>query len=147
MGTFLWFTRYIYLNSSTHFLIGILPVGLRMAQAFTYLNKEKTSFTKSDLLVRSNEKIVHVQNLQRLMVEIYKTLNHENPLFLSELFKRREIRYNLRIKDIVLLPTTSTVAFGMKSICFRGSILLKSCEAVASFCRKIRTWAGVLEAI
>ena len=103
----------------------------------------------ADLLVRSNEKTVHVQNLQRLMVEIDKTLNHENPLFLSELFQRREIRYNLRIKDTVLLPNTSTVAFGMKSICFRGNILwnsipdvIKSSETVASFCKKIKTWAG-----
>ena len=103
----------------------------------------------ADLLVRSNEKTVHVQNLQRLMIEIYKTLHHENPLFLSELFQRREIRYNLRIKDTVLLPSTSTVAFGMKSICFRGSILwnsipdvIKSSETVASFCKKIKTWAG-----
>ena len=103
----------------------------------------------ADLLVRSNEKTVHVQNLQRLMIEIYKTLHHENPLFLSELFQRREIRYNLRIKDTILLPSTSTVAFGMKSICFRGSILwnsipdvIKSSETVASLCKKIKTWAG-----
>ena len=75
------------------------------------------------LLLRSNEKTVHVQNLERLMVEIYKTLNHENPLFLSELFQRGEIRYNLRIKDTILLPNISTVAFGRKAICFRVSIL------------------------
>ena len=95
------------------------------------------------------EKNVHIQNLQRLMIEIYKTLHHENPLFLSELFQRREIRYDLRIKDTVLLPSTSTVAFGMKSIRFRGSILwnsipdvIKSSETVSSFCKKIKTWAG-----
>ena len=28
----------------------------------------------ADLRVRSNERTVHVQNLQRLMIEIYKTL-------------------------------------------------------------------------
>ncbi len=53
----------------------------------------------AELLVRSNERTVHVQNLQRLMIEIYKTLHHQNPVFLSELFQRREIRYNLRIKN------------------------------------------------
>ena len=51
----------------------------------------------ADLLVRSNEKTVHVQNLQRLMVEIYKTVNHENPLFLSEPFQRRETRSNYKL--------------------------------------------------
>ena len=79
------------------------------------------------------------------MIEIYKTLHHKNPLFLSELFYRREIRHYLRIKDTVLLPSTSTMAFGMKSICFRGSILwnsipdvIKSSDMVASFCKKIK---------
>ena len=96
----------------------------------------------NDLLARSNEKAVHVQNLQRLMVEIYKTLHHKNPIFLSELFQRREIRYNLRIKDTVLLPSTSTTAFGMKSICFRGSKLWNSSETVTSFCKKIKAWTG-----
>ncbi len=28
---------------------------------------------------------------------VYKTLHHQNPVFLSELFQRREIRYNLEI--------------------------------------------------
>ena len=41
------------------------------------------------------------------------------------------------------------MAFGIKSICFRGSTLwnsipdvIKSSETVASFCKKIITWAG-----
>ena len=103
----------------------------------------------ADLLVRNNEKTVHVQNLQRLMIEIYKTLHHVNPLFLSELFQRREVRYNLRIKNTVLLPSTSTVAFGMNSICFRGSILwnsipdvIKSSETVPFFCKKSKHGVG-----
>ena len=35
----------------------------------------------NDLLARSNEKTVHVQNLQRLMIEIYKTLIMRTPYF------------------------------------------------------------------
>ena len=103
----------------------------------------------AELLGRSDERTVHVQNLQRLMIEIYKTLHHRNPVFLSEIFQRREIRYNLRIKDTVLLPSTSTVAFGMNSISFRGSILwnnipdvIKSSVTIASFSQKIKIWAG-----
>ena len=36
----------------------------------------------ADLLVRSNEKSDHVQHLQRLRIEMFKRLRHENPLFL-----------------------------------------------------------------
>ena len=83
------------------------------------------------------------------MKEIYKTLHHKDPQFFFELFQRREIRYDLGIMDTILLPSTSTVAFGMMSICFRGSILwnsipdvIKSSETIASFRKKIKTWAG-----
>ena len=76
-------------------------------------------------------------------MEIYKTLHHESPIFLSELFQRKEIGYNLRIKDKALLPSTFTMAFGKKPICFRGSILwnnipnvIKNSVTVASFCKK-----------
>ena len=103
----------------------------------------------TDLLIRSIESTIHVQNLQRLMMEIYKTLHHLNPLFISEFFQRKEIRYRLRTNDIVLLPSTSTMTFGMKSISSRGIILknsmpdvIKSTETIASFCKKIKTLSG-----
>ena len=35
-----------------------------------------------ELLVKNEEKTVHVQNLQMLMIEVYKSLNHQNPSFL-----------------------------------------------------------------
>ena len=73
-----------------------------------------------DLLIRNEEKTVHVQNLQKLMIEVYKSLNHENPSFLWDLFTRKEI---MRIKDILTLPKASTASFGTNSIAFRGSIL------------------------
>ena len=57
-----------------------------------------------DLLIRNEEKTVHVQNLQKLMIEVYKSLNHENPSFLWDLFTRKEINYNLRIKIFSLFP-------------------------------------------
>ena len=35
-----------------------------------------------ELLIRYEEKTIHVQNLQKLMIEVYKSLNNENPFFL-----------------------------------------------------------------
>ena len=60
------------------------------------------------------------------MIEVYKSLNHGNPSFLWDLFSRKEINYNLRIKDILTLPKASTASFGTNSIAFRGSILWNS---------------------
>ena len=63
-----------------------------------------------ELFIRNDEKTIHVQNPQKLMTEVYKSFNHQNPSFLWELFKRKEISHILRIKDILTLPKTSTAS-------------------------------------
>ena len=65
-----------------------------------------------DLLLRSNKHAVHGQNLQRLFIEIYKTLHLLSPPFLFECCQRKKIRYNLRTSDS-LATSTSTMTFGM----------------------------------
>ena len=63
-----------------------------------------------ELLVENEEKTIHVRNLQMLMIEVYKYLNHQSPSFLWELFARKEINYNFRIKDILTLPKAFTTS-------------------------------------
>ena len=43
----------------------------------------------AELLAENEEKTIHVRNLQMLMIEIYKSLNHQNLSFLWELFARK----------------------------------------------------------
>ena len=47
---------------------------------------------------------IHQRNLQYLMIEIYKTKNSLNPSFMRELFKPRDIDYNLRSKNTLDIP-------------------------------------------
>ena len=84
-----------------------------------------------------------------LMIEVYKYLNHHNPSFLWELFARKEINYNLRIKDILALPKALTTSFGINSTSFRGSILwnsrpdvIKSSNTVFAFIKNTKNWSG-----
>ena len=102
-----------------------------------------------ELLVKNEEKTIHVQSLQMLTIEVYKSLNHHNPFCLWELFARKEINYNLRIKDILTLPEALTTSFGTHSISFRGSILwigtpdvVKSSNTVFTFIKSIKNWPG-----
>ena len=46
-----------------------------------------------ELLIRNNEKNIQVQNPQKLMIEVYKSLNHQIPSFIWELFTRNTINY------------------------------------------------------
>ena len=79
-----------------------------------------------ELLFENEEKTIHLRNLHMLIIKVYKSLNHQNLSFLWELFARKEINYNLRIKDNLALPKALTTSFGTNSILFRGSILWNS---------------------
>ena len=100
-------------------------------------------------LMREADTTIHIKNLQKLMVEVFKTLNSLNPSYLWDFFSEKQVEYNLRIKNLVKLPQIKTHTFGLNSVTFRGSILwnalgddIKICENVAAFKKKIKTWKG-----
>ena len=104
-----------------------------------------------ELLVENEENTIHIQNLHMLMIKVYKFLNDQNPSFLWELSARKEINYNLRIKDNLALPKALTVSFGINLISFRGSILwnstpdvIKSSNTVFAFIKNIKNWSGAV---
>ena len=107
-------------------------------------NDYNSSF--EELLERSKEIPIHVKNLQFLLIEVYKSLNCQNPMFMWDMFKRRETTYDLRVKDLLQLPSTNTTSYGINSILFRGSILwnsipdvVKNNQNIASFKKIIKT--------
>ena len=100
-------------------------------------------------LERSKEIPIHVTNLKFLLIEVYKSLNCQNPMFMWDMFKRRETTYDLRVKDLLQLPSTKTTSYGINSILFRGSIMwnsipdvVKNNQSIASFKKIIKTWNG-----
>ena len=100
-------------------------------------------------LRREADTTIHIKNLQKVMLEVFKTLNSLNPSYIWEFFSTKQIDYNLRIKNLVKLPQIKTHAFGRHCVTFRGSILwntlrddMKTCENVATFKKKIKTWKG-----
>ena len=66
---------------------------------------------------------VHQKNLQSLMIEIYKTMNHLNPPYNWEFFVKKDIPYNLRTKELFRLPSAQSHRYGLNSLSFRGSLL------------------------
>ena len=51
---------------------------------------------------------IHAKNLQKLMLEICRTLKYLNPSYLWDLFNEKQIEYNLRAKNLVMLPQIKT---------------------------------------
>ena len=92
---------------------------------------------------------IHVKNLHKLMLEVFKTLKYLNPSYLSNLFNVKQVQYNLRTKNLVVLPHIETQTYGANSITFRGNILWNAlsedttaCTNVAAFKKKIIGWQG-----
>ena len=85
-----------------------------------------------ELLQRNIEQTTDVKNLHKLMTEVYKALNCQNPAFVWDLFIRYEVTYDLREEYLLQLLKTRTVLNGLNSIVFRGSILWNtiSCAAI-----------------
>ena len=59
--------------------------------------------TFEELLQNRGEQTIHTRNLKKLLLEVYKCLTSSTPSFLWDLFKRKPINYNRRIKDLVQL--------------------------------------------
>ena len=85
----------------------------------------------------------------KLMVEIYKTINHLNPPYMWDLFTKKVVEYDFRIKILCELPPARSQRFGTNSLIFKGSLLwnslsddTKTSQSLAIFKQKIRSWDG-----
>ena len=108
----------------------------------------KSSF--EELIERDNTKTIHTKNLQKLMIEVYKSLNHLNPEYMWELFVKKDVQYNLRTKELCKLPSVSSQRYGLNSLSFRGSLLwntiddeIKLSPSLEVFKKKVRSWSGI----
>ena len=90
--------------------------------AFRILYKDYESPFET-LLARSDRFCLHVRNLQKLMTEIYKSMNHLNPPLIWEFHDKKHVNYMIRIQNLCKLPQINTQSYGQESLSFRRSIL------------------------
>ena len=102
-----------------------------------------------ELLQKRGEHTIHIKNLQTILLEVYKSLTSKNPSFLWDLFERRPTNYNLRKMNLVQLPSTKTMRYGLNSLRFRGSMLwntlpdmIKSAKNDRQIKNRIKDWTG-----
>ena len=83
------------------------------------------------------------------MLEVYSSLTQQNPSFLWDMFHEKDNNYNLRSKNLLMLPQTKTTTYGNDSLSFRGSISWNSLPndtkitaSVCSFKSCIEKWIG-----
>ena len=84
-------------------------------------NDQLTDF--NSLLSNQNEITIHQRNLQVLMTEIYKIINHIAPPIMSSLFEIRENTHNTRYFQVLSNESRRTINYGLETICYRAPFL------------------------
>ena len=79
-----------------------------------------------DLLHETGRETIHHIHLHHLLCEIYKTIQGLNPPFMQEILISKETPYQLRSKNLLVLPAARSSHFGANTFLFRGSLLRNS---------------------
>ena len=58
-----------------------------------------------------------------LLIEICKSKNNLSPPIMKDFFDLKNTRYDLRSKQLLKLPETSTSRYGTQALCFKGSLI------------------------
>ena len=104
------------------------------------------------LLKLAGKSTMNVTRLRSLCIEIFKTLNNINPVFMDEIFELRKTKRAVRnqYKLNLELPIINQVTFGAKSIRYLGPKIwnslpfhIKSSESLTTFKRIIKNWDTV----
>ena len=82
--------------------------------------------TFDQLLPMDKSFCIHHQNIQRLLIEIYKALHNISENSLKKLFVKRESTASLRSKPELVIPSVNSVLKGKNSLRYFGSVIWNS---------------------
>ena len=102
------------------------------------------------LLNKANMKSVFQLRVNRMLTEIFKTINGINPSYLNEIFKIKDVPYEMRDNLRMDQPLRKKTNFGLRSVTYVGSKLwnllpaiIKNTEEVTEFKISLRDWSGI----
>ena len=79
------------------------------------------TLTLEEILTRTNRVNCHRKNLELLLIEMYKSINSINPVFMWDIFPTVNSKYALRSGHNVKIPSSAST-MGTKSFVFRGAL-------------------------
>ena len=106
--------------------------------------------TFDQLLAMDKSFCIHHQNIQRLLIEIYKALHDISGNILKELFMKRESIVSLHSKPELVIPSVNSVLKVKNSVRYFGSVVWNSLPieiredySILSFVTKIKQWKPI----
>ena len=88
------------------------------------------NISTSELLASIDFTSIYTQNLRYLLVEIFKSLNGLNPIFMKDFYEKKFLPYELRNSNLLSLPPANSTKYGTNSVHFRGCLLLISLRGI-----------------
>ena len=101
--------------------------------------------TFEELLQKRGDHAIHTRNVQELILKVYKCFTSSPPSFLWDLFGRRLINYNLRIKDFIHLRNARTLRYGNNSLKFRESMLWSTLSDTIKSANDYREFRNIMK--
>ena len=99
------------------------------------------------LLENSGSIKIHHKNLQALAIEIYKALHNPSNSLMSDLFRIKTSKYNLRSTGTLVSKSAKTVHFSTETISYLAPKIwelipedIKNCKTLNSFKQQIQIW-------
>ena len=90
-----------------------------------------------------------VNRMKTLSIEIYKTINQLNPIYMNVIFKQSNNRTSSRFPNNLEVPIVNQVKFGTNSLRVLAPKIwnklpenIKSSETLEIFKRNIKAWKG-----
>ena len=102
------------------------------------LRKAYNDYTSdfNHLLEKDDSVTIHHKHIQALAIEIYKTMNDLNPVFMKEIFSLKPHNYPLRTQNLVY-PNPRTVSYGLESFGYKASQIWKNIPIEIQKCEDI----------
>ena len=110
-------------------------------------NDKKSSY--SDLLEKADMDMLQFRRLKTIACEVFKSVNDLNPSFMKDMFIKKEISYNFRDKDKLILPSFKKIRYGKATFSYYGAHLwnlmpvdIKQSMSLNKFKEMLKSWEG-----
>jgi ribonuclease P/MRP protein subunit RPP40 len=74
------------------------------------------------LLLKGDHVTIHQKNLKTLATKTFKSVHGYSPKFINAMFTVKKVKYNHRIQNLLTLPETSTITYGLHSFTYRACL-------------------------
>ena len=118
----------------------------RMTKRATRMAYNSENKEDLDALLKKEGTLTIHRKSQKLMVEMYKMINHLNLPYIFDLFTMNVVEHDFRIKILCELPFARSERFGKSLLKSKGSLLcnslsdkVKTAQSLAIFTQKIKS--------